>query len=1317
MIIYFADRQLNILGQASTNLPKGLVITKDNKIEDVETGVNCFECTIPFDQKTRSKVEKYTEVGNYLLRSHDNENELYTIIDAEIDTKKQTVYIYAEDDGMDLLNEVVGVYEADKAYPITHYINKYAAGAGFQIGINEVESLTRKLSWDGEATAAERLASVATQFDGCEVSYTFDIDGLYVVNKYVNIFKKRGKDAGATLRLNEHIDNIITVKSINNLATALQCTGGTINQNSTILEATSSGSPKVAYTVDLATAGRTANTVKINATIKAALTSQESVLDKEYGLKASLYMGGVWHSVTIKATDKDNEEKWSDTISHTTDFSFTVSGVPAGVTTYTDIKLKVERTDSKGGTAGILAATTCEKYIIPNYVTGGENGEEINSRPITIEGYKYDDGDFYVEGNVLKSRVALDRWRRCLWRTEESQKAGGHITKLYTYDTDSQETLCARAITELKKIRDMEVNYKVEITDLPDNVKIGDRVNIVDDAGELYLSTRLLQLETSVCEQQIKATLGEHLLKSSGISEKVAELAAQFAKAAQSAAHAAKIAVSTKNIATNANEIANAALMEASKVQEAADAANSAAHAAQQSADNAQVLVNEAQAAVEIVEKSVESLEETIAEAQRAAANAQNAAETAESKVEEATTAARNAIAEAESAKNAVASAQSAAETASAKADTAKSTAETAKSEAESAKATANAAKADAEQAAAVVESLGENLTTLSNTMQADYARKTDLTETEASLQTQINQNAAEISSTASRITTIDETANNAAQQAQNAQNTAQAAQNEADQAAVDAAKAQQAANNAATAAQNAQSEADAAKTAAANAKSVADQAEADLEKAKADLVTVASRVDVTEADIYAAQQVIINAQEAAQEAKSNAEEAATKAANAQSVANTAATNASNAQTVANEAASAAALAQQVADEAKGDASTAQAKANEAAGIAAEAQRTANTATTNAANAQTKANEAAATAAAAQSAADQADAKAAQAAADLAAAEQNLANVTSRVGATEEEVAAAQAAVNTAQAAADKAKQDAAAAQSTADTAKANAATAQTAANNAKSAADTAQAAADTAKKAADDAQKAVNALAVRVTTAETDIIQNSEQIALRATKTEVVETLGGYYTKTQADAEMQVKADSIISSVSETYATKDETGNRITSVESLINQLATSISMLVTDKNGESLMTQTENGWAFDISKISGTLDSATDDIDSLTERMGGVDNAVNALQQALSDVGVLTDYVKITTYNGQPCIELGESENGFKLRITNTDIQFADGSVIPAYISNKKLMIEQAEVKDELQFGGFVWKTHGSGNMGLVWKGTTATTQGVNS
>lgn len=989
MILYFANRKLNIIGKASTELPKGLTIVSDKKTEDVETGVAVFDCTIPFNDDTREMVENCASVGNYILRSYNGENEFYTIIDSETDTKRQEVYIYAEDAGLDLLNEIVGAYEADKAYSIAHYIQKFAYDSGFQIGVNEVASLTRKLSWDGEQTVTERIASIATQFDGAEVSYSFGVDGMNVVSKFINIYKGRGKDIGANLRLNKDIDRIITKKTIMNLATALKCTGGT-------------------------------------------------------------------------PEDEDYED-------------------------------------------------------------------DVDPVPVTLSGYAYDDGDFFVDGQYLKSREAQKKWDRFTL-------GNGYIVRPFSYDTLSQKELCTRAISELKKLREAEVNYEVDINKLPDNIRIGDRINIIDDAGQLYVSARVLKLETSAVEDKHDATLGEYLIKGSGISQKVADLAAQFAKAAASSARALSIASSAKTTATAAQAQANAAVTEAENAQNAAAEATAAANTATASAAAAQEAASNAQAAVDVVEENVAGLETTVANAQAAAEQAQQAAQTAETKATEAQQAATNAQTKANEAATAAGTAQSKADEAKTTATTAQTKAEQAVADAEEAATTAAAAKLDAENAQKDIDALGDNLATLENTMSADYARKTDLTEATASLQTQITQNAAEISSTASRVQTIDETANNAATQAAQAQTAAQAAQTQADQATADAQAAQTAADNAAAAASSAQSEADKAKTAAATAKSVADKAQEDLEAAQADLATVTSRVGATEEEIAAAQQAVTAAQTAADTAKADAASAAQKATAAQTTADTAVTNAATAKQAADDAADLATIAQAAADAAKGDAAAAQTTADQAKAAATAAQSTADTAKTNAANAQAKADQAAADAATAQQAANNADAKAVQAAADLATAQQNLADVTSRVDATEEEVAAAQAAVETAQAAADKAKADAATAQSTANTAKANAATAQTAANNAKTAADNAQAAADDAQDAADAAQAAVDALAVRVTTAETKITQNSEAIELRATKTEVAQTLGNYYTKTETNAAITTKASEITSTVEKTY-------------------------------------------------------------------------------------------------------------------------------------------------------------------------------------
>ena len=586
---------------------------------------------------------------------------------------------------------------------------------------------------------------------------------------------------------------------------------------------------------------------------------------------------------------------------------------------------------------------------------------------------------------------------------------------------------------------------------------------------------------------------------------------------------AQKAAEQAKAKANSAEEVSNQA-------KQQAESAKSTANDALASAGEAQTKADSAVSDVEDVKKNVAEITETVTSVKTAADNAQKAASTAQEDAATAKTSAANAEKNAADAKTAAEAAGTKADNALTSAGIAEKNASDAKTAASEASKTAAAAKEDAAQAQKDIDNLGTNLTTLTETLEADYARKTELSDAEASLKAEISKNAAEISSTVSKVSKIDETVNNAADLAATAQSKAEAAQTAADNAASEASAAQTKADEAAQAAQTAQSNADTAKAAADNAQSVADRANTDLAEAKKNLATVKERVDATVEDIAKAQEAVTTAQAAADKAQSDASAAATKASEAQTVADAAKTNASAAQTTANQASAKAEAAQTVANEAKSNASDAQAKAAAAVKTASEAQTAANNAAKTASEAQSTADTAKANAEAAQTAADDAKKKSDQAAADLVTAKKNLEEVSGRVDATEEEVEAAKTAVATAQAAADKAKTDAATAQSTADTAKANAATAQTAADNAKTAASNAQKAADDAQATADKAQEDVNALTKRVTTAETSIKQNSEDIALRATKTEVTEAADAALAsaKTYADAQIKISAESI---------------------------------------------------------------------------------------------------------------------------------------------------------------------------------------------
>lgn len=169
-------------------------------------------------------------------------------------------------------------------------------------------------------------------------------------------------------------------------------------------------------------------------------------------------------------------------------------------------------------------------------------------------------------------------------------------------------------------------------------------------------------------------------------------------------------------------------------------------------------------------------------------------------------------------------------------------------------------------------------------------------------------------------------------------------------------------------------------------------------------------------------------------------------------------------------------------------------------------------------------------------------------------------------------------------------------------------------------------------------------------------------------------------------------------------------TEERLTTAETLIQQLTDSITMLVTDGAGGSLMVQTENGWTFSTGELQDMVNDTSENLNNLTNEMGDVNSSINALQQAVSDLGVLNDYVKIGTYENEPCIELGESDSDFKLLITNTRIMFMEGSGVPAYLNNQSLYIKKAVIEEELQQGEFIWKVRSNGNLGLIWKGATS-------
>lgn len=383
MNFYITDRKFNLIDIVSTDGNTDIVATVIKDTQSIEESARDFEATFYFKDDDFKLAKKLTSVGNFVLyKDREGQSVFITIESREINATDCLVQITGKDASIDLINEVVAPYTPDKSYSIAEYILRFTSDSGFEIGENAIPDKKLKLEeWTSEATALERILSVATRFD-VEISFSFEIDGLDVVKRYINIVEKRGKSENITLYANREIESITIKEDSYDLFTAIKPVGA----------------------------------------------------------------------------------------------------VPEGKET-----------------------------------------------PINLNNYKYTDPDgrYVLSGGILKDNKVVQEWSRLL-SNEVSSPTGAHITRYKEYDTDSQAKLFTMAMTDLKKYAQLNVNYEVVFYEFPTSVSIGDTINLVDEDKEIYLSARVLTLSYDYISDTAEAVVGDYLIKDSGISKDLENLAASM---------------------------------------------------------------------------------------------------------------------------------------------------------------------------------------------------------------------------------------------------------------------------------------------------------------------------------------------------------------------------------------------------------------------------------------------------------------------------------------------------------------------------------------------------------------------------------------------------------------------------------------------------------------------------------------------------------------------------------------------------------------------------------------------------------------------
>ncbi|SJZ89984.1 Prophage endopeptidase tail [Pilibacter termitis] len=231
-IIFIHDNKWNRIGLLDNQAKNAMHYYNDTFTRSLLEGASAFEFTVP---KTHDDVNLLNE-QSYISFRYDEQDFLMKIMRTEEDEFHKNVIAYNLN--LELINESVYKYSADKAYKIVDYLRdlggKPLEYTAVEIGLNEVSDKSIKCEWEGTDSKLARVLSILNKFDA-EGEFITKLDRQGKLEKIVlNIYKKNdgentqgvGEDRrDITLTYGKNVRTIKRTVSIEKLFTAIRVRG------------------------------------------------------------------------------------------------------------------------------------------------------------------------------------------------------------------------------------------------------------------------------------------------------------------------------------------------------------------------------------------------------------------------------------------------------------------------------------------------------------------------------------------------------------------------------------------------------------------------------------------------------------------------------------------------------------------------------------------------------------------------------------------------------------------------------------------------------------------------------------------------------------------------------------------------------------------------------------------------------------------------------------------------------------------------------------------------------------------------------------
>lgn len=196
--------------------------------------------------KTDDAVE-YLETGNYLVFTDEKDRpQIFTIMNTE--EQHDSTIVSSYEGGIELINKNVEAYTADSAYSFAYYFDKFFKDTPWEIGVNEISGLSRKLEWTADDTGLGRFLSLLTEFDNAEFKFDVQFEQMRPTKFIVNIYKQIGSYKPEIQAVyGDKLNDISFKKSRSEFVTAIKGVGGTPQADTTETTNTTTEQPPINF--------------------------------------------------------------------------------------------------------------------------------------------------------------------------------------------------------------------------------------------------------------------------------------------------------------------------------------------------------------------------------------------------------------------------------------------------------------------------------------------------------------------------------------------------------------------------------------------------------------------------------------------------------------------------------------------------------------------------------------------------------------------------------------------------------------------------------------------------------------------------------------------------------------------------------------------------------------------------------------------------------------------------------------------------------------------------------------------------------------